>query len=96
MKKNIIIILILSVLSVINWFPVIGSLFFYIPRSLSLLLLFLSYCSPLIAVIYIMAAIYFMIFKELRDIRWGIIIIGINLLYLLWSRDYLDILFHMT
>lgn len=96
MKKNVIIIIMLTVLSVINWFPFIGTLFFHIPHSLSVMLLFLTYCSPLIAVIYMITAIYFMILKELCDIRWGIIIIGINIFYLLWSRYYLDMVFHMT
>ncbi len=96
MTKNTIIIIILSLLSLINWYPIIGYLFFHTPHSVSSMLLLLSFCSPFIAVIYIITAIYFMIFRELRDIRWGIIIIGINILYLLWSRYYLDILIHMT
>ena len=96
MTKNTIIILLLSVLSLLNWFPIIGFLFFHTPHSVSSMLLLLSFCSPFIAVIYMIAVIYFMIFKELRDIRWGIIFIGINILYLLWSRYYLDILIHMT
>lgn len=96
MKKSTRIILILSMLSLVNWFPVIGFLFFHAPHSLSLLLLFLSFCSPLIAVLYIITAIYFMIFKEIRDIRWEIIIMAINMFYLLWSRYYLDIFIYMT
>lgn len=47
------------------------------------MLLLLSFCSPLIAVLYILIAIYCMVFKEIRDIRWGIVIIGINIFYLL-------------
>jgi hypothetical protein len=46
--------------------------------------------------IYIITAIFFMVFKKLSNIWWGIIIIVINILYLLWSRYYLDILIHMT
>ncbi len=93
MKRNTVILLILSM---INWFPIIGFLFFHMPHSLSFLLLLLSFCSPFIAVIYSITAILFMIFKKLSDIRWGIIIIAINISYLLWSRYYLDILIHMT
>lgn len=96
MKKNVIIILILSVLSLINWLPLVWYVSIYTLPPLSSMLLLLSFCSPFIAVIYMITAIYFMILKELRDIRWGIMIIGINILFLLWSRYYLDILIHMT
>ena len=92
MKKNNIILLLLSV---INWFPLVWYVSIYTLPPLSLLLL-LSFCSPIIAVIYIITAIFFMVFKKLSNIWWGIIIIVINILYLLWSRYYLDILIHMT
>ncbi len=93
MKKNNIILLLLSV---INWFPLVWYVSIYTLPPLSLLLLLLSFCSPIIAVIYIITAIFFMVFKKLSNIWWGIIIIVINILYLLWSRYYLDILIHMT
>ena len=92
MKKNNTILLLLSV---INWFPLVWYVSIYTLPPLSLLLL-LSFCSPFIAVIYIITAIFFMVFKKLSNIWWGIIIIVINILYLLWSRYYLDILIHMT
>lgn len=91
-KNNIILLL----LSVINWFPLVWYVSIYTLPPLSLLLLLLSFCSPFIAVIYIITAIFFMVFKKLSNIWWGIIIIVINILYLLWSRYYLDILIHMT
>ncbi len=93
MKKNNTILLLLSV---INWFPLVWYVSIYTLPPLSLLLLLLSFCSPIIAVIYIITAIFFMVFKKLSNIWWGIIIIVINILYLLWSRYYLDILIHMT
>ncbi len=93
MKKNNTILLLLSV---INWFPLVWYVSIYTLPPLSLLLLLLSFCSPFIAVIYIITAIFFMVFKKLSNIWWGIIIIVINILYLLWSRYYLDILIHMT
>ncbi len=93
MKKNNIILLLLSV---INRFPLVWYVSIYTLPPLSLLLLLLSFCSPFIAVIYIITAIFFMVFKKLSNIWWGIIIIVINILYLLWSRYYLDILIHMT
>lgn len=96
MKKDAIIILILSVFSLINWLPLVWYVSIYTLPPLSSMLLFFSFCSPFIAVIYIITAIYIIIFKEIRDIRWGIIVIGINLFYLLWSRHYLDILIYMT
>ena len=64
MKKDAIIILILSVLSLINWLPLVWYVSIYTLPPLSSMLLFFSFCSPFIAVIYIITAIYIIIFKE--------------------------------
>lgn len=93
MGKNAIIIL---VLSVVNWFPIIGFCFFNVSHDVSLVLLLLSFCSPFISVIYIITAVFFMIFRKFPNVCWGIIVIAINVAYLLWSRYYLDVLIHMT
>lgn len=58
MKKNNTILLLLSV---INWFPLVWYVSIYTLPPLSLLLL-LSFCSPFIAVIYILLLLYFLWF----------------------------------
>lgn len=88
MKNNMKVFLILSVLSLLNWFPVIGFWFLHTPKFLSEPLLFLSYCSPFTAVLYIITAIHFTAFKGMY-IRRGSVIIVINTLYLIWSEGYL-------
>lgn len=83
------------ILSIINWFPIIVYVFIYPPSPFSAILLLLSFCSPIIAVIYIIT-IVFMMFKKLLKISPGIFLIVINIGYLLWSKYYLDVMYHMT
>lgn len=91
-KKHISILLILSI---VNCFPIMIYVFIY-PPSFSGILLLLSFCSPVIAIIYIITTIIFMMLKRFSKVSLGIIIIVINILYLLWSRYYLDVMYHMT
>lgn len=86
---------IILILSMINWFPIMAYVFFYPPMPFSVIFLVMSFCSPIIAIINIIIII-FMMFKKFSKVNFGIVIIALNLLYLLWSRYYLDVLYHMT
>ncbi len=87
---------IVFVLSIINWIPIMVYVFIYPPLPFSVIFLLMSFCSPVIAIIYIIITIIFMIFKKFSKVNLGIIIIAVNLLYLFWSSYYLNVLYHMT
>lgn len=84
------------ILSIVNYFPIMIYVFIYPPSPFSAILVLLSFCSPIIAIIYIITTIIFMLLKKPLKVSPGIIIIIINILYLLWSKYYLDVMYHMT
>lgn len=81
--------------SILNWFPIIIYVFIYPPLPFSLIFLVLSFFSPVIAITYILITII-MIILNLLKIKLGGIVIIVNVLYLIWSKYYLNVLYHMT
>lgn len=86
---------IIFILSVINWIPIIVYVFLYPPLPFTVIFLLLSFCSPVIAIVYIVTVIV-MMFMGFSKVSLAMITIAVNLSYLLWSKYYLDVLYHMT
>lgn len=91
MKKNIYA-GILLILSIANFFPIISLILFY-PQShaLAMLLFFLAFLSPALAVIYLIMITLLIFLKKIR-IPVGCIAIAVNIIYLLGSKYYLDMM----
>lgn len=83
------------ILSIVNWLPLVIYVYIYPPLPFSVVFLLMSFCSPIIAIICIIFMI-FMICKRLPKVNLEVIVIIINLVYLVWSKYYLNILYHMT
>lgn len=86
---------VIVILSIINCLPLMIYVYIYPPLPFSVIFLLLSFCSPIIAIIYIIFMIFRMC-KRFSKVSIGVIVIIINLVYLLWSKYYLNILYHMT
>lgn len=86
---------IILIFSMINWLPIIAYVFIYPPLSFSEILLLLSFISPVIAKICIITATILML-KKLSKVSLGSIIVLVNVIYLIWSKYYLNIMYHMT
>lgn len=86
---------IILIFSIMNWFPIIAYVFFYPPLPYTVIFLLMVFCSPILAYIYIITAL-FLLLKKYPETSFLIIVIIVNIIYLVWSKHYLDVMYHMT